>query len=187
LNRFISANAAIIHSPHFESGVVKIMKDVKLKKDEENACKSLMQKSGISSFIFLVDLLVTEIIDDLDELSVDNDEDFANLALMNYAKDSAPVVKYIPLNFILCSSSIVESFFSTTEHVFGSRRAGTLPIHVEEQMFLLKNRQFWTQATVASAVTKLAAKKKPKSTLNEAEPRSKQAKISDYRTTSKVT
>lgn len=126
---------------------------------------------------------MTEIDDDLDELSCDKEEDFANLALMNYAKDSAPVVKYIPLNFIICSSSIVESFFSTTEHVFGSRRAGTLPMHVEEQMFLLRNRHLWNKATVASAVAKLGAKKKQKSTVNEfPEPRKppKQAKISDY-------
>lgn len=51
------------------------------------------------------------------------------------------------MSFIPVGSVCVESLFSVAEHVFDSRRLSTLPVHVEDQMFLRANRSLWRYKT----------------------------------------
>lgn len=81
----------------------------------------------------------------------DDDAFFAQSALAEYEKSRCTTSQsdYLSPSFLPCSSAIVESFFSVAKHVFGARRVGTLPVAVEEQMFLRQNRALWGDTTVA--------------------------------------
>jgi len=46
------------------------------------------------------------------------------------------------------ASVMVESLFSEAGDTFDDRRASTLPIHVEEQMFLKANIKFWSEEAI---------------------------------------
>jgi hypothetical protein len=50
---------------------------------------------------------------------------------------------YQDVSFIPVGSVCVESLFSIAAHVFDARRLATLPVHVEDQMFLRANRFLW--------------------------------------------
>jgi hypothetical protein len=58
--------------------------------------------------------------------------------LMLTRSSGYPSVDWIPVGTVH-----VESLFSVVDSVFDSRRMSTLPIHVEEQMFLKCNRSLW--------------------------------------------
>jgi hypothetical protein len=64
-----------------------------------------------------------------------------------YVARDSEIIHSIPFESALTKISIgsvcVESFFSVVDSVFDSRRMSTLPIHVEEQMFLKCNRTLW--------------------------------------------
>lgn len=49
------------------------------------------------------------------------------------------------IDFIAVTSCIVESLFSVAGHVLDDRRAQTLPIHAEEQIFLKSNGHLWSE------------------------------------------
>lgn len=55
---------------------------------------------------------------------------------------------YFSTNFIPPTSVVVESIFSVAGYIWTERRASTLPVHVEEQMFLLTNKNLWDVFTV---------------------------------------
>jgi len=57
---------------------------------------------------------------------------------------------WMTVDFIPPTSALVESFFSTSKHVFGARRVVTTPVRVEEQMFLKQNRSYWDMSTVGT-------------------------------------
>lgn len=84
--------------------------------------------------------------------SEDESEDEEELEL-SFAKkvllrDSTPKSKYRSTIFIPSTSVCVESLFSTAGWMWFDRRASTLPVHIEEQMFLRTNSMFWDANTI---------------------------------------
>lgn len=62
-------------------------------------------------------------------MDVEEDENFAHALLNNFAtKHSAPT-GYMNLDFLPCTSALVESFFSQARHTFTSRRSGMIDLN----------------------------------------------------------
>ena len=55
---------------------------------------------------------------------------------------------YLSTAFIPPTTVIVESLFSVAGWTWSDRRASTLPVHVEEQMFLHTNKDYWDVGTL---------------------------------------
>jgi hypothetical protein len=139
MNRYISIDAPIIHSPSFESGLVKIL----------NGDPNFNQYEIRS-------LLPLKIV--IDEPAIDTNQElsFADNALIAVKKKRDPSIVnlYLDPSFIPCGSVIVESLFSVAGQIFDEHRIGTLPVHVEEQMFLKSNRLLWNMGMVSTLVHK---------------------------------
>jgi hypothetical protein len=69
-------------------------------------------------------------------------------------------VEYLDPSFIPIGSVEVESFFSVCSSVWGDRRLGTTPEHIESYMFLKTNQEFWDMGTVNEAIQALKGNEK---------------------------
>ena len=70
----------------------------------------------------------------------------------------APKQKYLSPVFIPPTSVYIESLFSRAGYVWTDRRASALPVHVEEQMFLMINHHFWDAGTVQQCINSKSKK-----------------------------
>jgi len=136
MNQYISPNSDIVHSPSFESGIVKLLRhDINFTQLEEDALK-IMRRSDLK-----------------DQREVGKQElSFAAQVLAQSWNESATSL-YMDPKVIPIGSVRVESLFSVSKHMFGYRRLGTHPTKIEEQLFLKTNRKFWDIDLVASVVS----------------------------------
>jgi hypothetical protein len=126
LNQYIAPDADIVHSVNFESALAKI--SARLEHTLTQAEKEAVVKLKLPN----ADAIVID----------DNERELTILqkaqARLQSSSNVYPCVDWIPVG-----TAEVESFFSIVDSVFDSRRMSTLPIHVEEQMFLKCNRSLW--------------------------------------------
>ena len=69
-------------------------------------------------------------------------DDFAGNVLAKKKKDTKQM-KYIPCSFILPTSNHLERFFSAAGFASNDYRKSTLPMNLEEQLFLRFNKKHW--------------------------------------------
>lgn len=78
---------------------------------------------------------------------------FADQALLDLKKNLAqPKPSYADPSFIPSTSVKVESLFSISGYFFNSRRLGTEPSRIEQQLFLKFNKHIWNVQLVNQVV-----------------------------------
>jgi len=132
LKSFLDADANIVHSPHFESGVVKLLRKQNSRLTEDEI--KIMQCLEIDSKLPVAEN--------------DAPKSFADTILDR----DEHAVEYMDVSFIPCGSVEVESLFSVCSHVWNDRRLGTTPEHMESYMFLKTNLSLWDAQSVAEAI-----------------------------------
>jgi hypothetical protein len=146
LGQYISSNAAIVHSVAFESALVKLSAQQAhtLSNDEKDAVsklKLLLPPVVVVPDDALPQLAPRNILQKAHETHLRNsyvDSTSSVCAILTYRSNIYPSVAWIPIG-----SVCAESLFSVADSVFDSRRLSTLPVHMEEQMFLKFNRTLW--------------------------------------------
>jgi hypothetical protein len=131
MSKYIAPNSTIVQCPLFESALFKIVtsREKELTEEEENEVISLLTQVSPPQ-------------------TTQPDQSFADSLLASYEMDvETNCSKYINLKFILPGTVIIESLFSVVGYMFDDRRMATTPIHIEEQVFLKVNRNYWNEQT----------------------------------------
>jgi hypothetical protein len=142
LTEYLFPEANIIHSKHFENGVVKIMRDNAnlLTRQEENAVTGLKKPEP--------DVIVAE-------------EDDVNLTLAQktlkrakHEQERKRVVTdpYGDLSWIPHTSNVCERLFSKAKSTLGYLRRSMTPLHFEQLIMLKANRHLWNANVVHAAM-----------------------------------
>ena len=123
--KYIHNNCAIAKNNSFENAIVKLQSgdECALNVNENLACKKLRRTSDI-------------------ECEFPQTDDFAGNVLAKKKKDTKQM-KYIPCSFILPTSNHLERFFSAAGFASNDYRKSTLPMNLEEQLFLRFNKKHW--------------------------------------------
>ena len=134
----IDAKHSIVHSPHFENGVVKILNnEEKMTHAEKNACKMFLIEPEPAAPA---------------AAAADGRVDF-QAALKKRKMDAEKKgSNYINLSFIPTGSVEVELLLSTAKYIATDYRARLLPVTLEMLMFLKHNRRFWDVSHVHEAL-----------------------------------
>ena len=119
-----SPSSSIVHSPSFETGIVKIMKNQSISmSDEEKKQTSLIAQP--------IEMEVTE---------VSSLSDFArNLVQMS----DAVTMKKTSLEWISPTSNIVKRINSSAKYIYCPQRKSMSPFHRECVLFLKTNKTYW--------------------------------------------
>ena len=133
LSHHLSPNADIVHSPHFESGLVKVIRD------GDNCSLSRPEKLALEKLK----------IDRTTNPSPQKDMSFAERALKRVRVQEKI---YQNLSFICPTSNVVERLFSTAKFVFSDLRRSLLPRNLEMLLFLKLNRDLWDLGLVGKVV-----------------------------------
>jgi hypothetical protein len=149
MGKYLAPDADIVACPHFESGLVKIMRGDTLTVAETNACKFLLKKNAT------------------DDASDDDaeDEDLSTLQKLELHKKkrqktnqyghSAPGANkaYIDVfTLIAPTSNTCERLFSEAKYILVPHRRGMSPITFEALLYLKKNIKYWNAFTVGKAM-----------------------------------
>jgi DNA-binding transcriptional ArsR family regulator len=135
LSRHLSPTADIVHSPHFESGLVKVSRD------GDNCSLSRPEKLALEKLK----------IDRTTNPSPQKDMSFAERALKRVRVQEKI---YQNVSFICPTSNVVERLFSTAKLVFSDLRRSLLPRNLEMLLFLKLNRDLWDLRLVGKVVNK---------------------------------
>jgi hypothetical protein len=135
LSHHLSSNADIVHSPHFESGLVKVTRD------GDNCNLSRLEKLALERL--KIDRAINP--------SPQKDMSFAERALKRFRVQER---LYQDISFICPTSNIVERLFSTAKLVFSDLRRSLLPRNLEMLLFLKLNRDLWDLGLVGKVVNK---------------------------------
>ena len=128
-----SPDSEIVHSPHFEAGLVKIQdgRERDLCAQEKIACRALRFNKKSAT-------------DDAEAASAEKENDFATEILQNRVKVQKS--EFMDTRFVLPTSNVAERVFSQ----YNDLRKSLLPFKLEEHMFL--NRRFWDVKSVIDIV-----------------------------------
>ena len=138
--RYLAPDSSIIHSPHFENGLVKLLlhgDNCSLLREEKHALQKLKM-------------------DEVTSNSPQKELSFAERA-MKVLKESPK--NYKSVSFISPTSNAVERLFSTAKFVFSDLRRSLLPRNLEMLLFLKSNRDLWDLELVAKVVNQKKYKK----------------------------
>lgn len=139
LDFYLKPDAQIVHSPSFESGIVKIL-------DDEVDQLTQRERNSLGCFSFHGS--------DVDNIVATDD----NLSLVQKAlKNKRRKVshgEYSSLNFVPPTSNVVERLFSNARLVLTDYRKSMSPYTFECVMFLKINREYWNLDVVAKIVGK---------------------------------
>lgn len=129
----LSSSSNIIHTPLFESGIIKVQlgNSGALCRDEREILSSLACDQG-------------------EECSArDTGLSFAERALKRQKLNcSGQENKYMDTRFVLPTSNICERLFSKAGHVLNDRRKALSPANLESQVFLHLNSDLWSSKDV---------------------------------------
>jgi len=139
---YISTDADILHSPTFDSAIIKILRGESNLTEEEMASVTSLQ----------VPLSEEQVPVQTNSPNIPGKSSFASMAFDSYKKKHLTNSQYTSPAFIPCSSAMVESLFSVAGHVFFSRRLGVSREHLEQQLFLKVNSDLWDLETVSVMV-----------------------------------
>lgn len=124
----LTATAAIVHSPAFESAIVKVQ-------SEESSTLTHEERQSIQRFEILSGALNRG---NNDSLSYDA------RALLAQESNSFSGKKYQDLRFLIPTSNVCERLFSKAGYTLGDRRMSLLPANLESQLFLHLNKDLWS-------------------------------------------
>ena len=131
---YLGTNAKIIHSPKFESAIVKIQEKLHdTLDDEELAAVAVLKK----------EVILTQTRSDEQENSV---AEFMKRRKMTKAEHDNG---YIETRFLLPTSNLVERFFSVSGLAYDDFRQNMTPMNLEMQLFLKTNKRFWDEELVS--------------------------------------
>ena len=122
---YLSIDATIVESPHFESGICELLRGGESLSD--------LQMAVLQPFSLL------------DESSV-NDSSWIDLALSS--------TRYSDVRYIPPTSNHAERFFSSAKHVLTDMRKSMLPKTFESLMFLKYNDDLWDARLLAAILNK---------------------------------
>ena len=120
----LSANAAIVQCPQFESAIVKIQND-------EVSRLTPAETDSVAKFQVVHD-----------EEAPDLNAPLAERLLKKRRQFNS--TKYLDTRFILATSNVCERMFSVAGYTMGERRHRLLPSNFEMQLFLNYNCEFWS-------------------------------------------
>ena len=131
---YLGTNAKIIHSPKFESAIVKIQEKMHdTLDDEELAAVAVLKK----------EVILTQTRSDEQENSV---AEFMKRRKMTKAEHDNG---YIETRFLLPASNLLERFFSVSGLAYDDFRQNMTPMNLEMQLFLKTNKRFWDEELVS--------------------------------------
>ncbi|KAL0231313.1 hypothetical protein GEMRC1_010717 [Eukaryota sp. GEM-RC1] len=122
----------LIHSPHFECDIVKIMEvnDPGMNWEEKEAVKCFLKPNNDPP------------------VSASSTVKSKLKALSSTASCS----RYVDLSWIPATSNVVECLFSRTKLTVGCLRTRLTSDSLEKQLFLLYNRSYWDESTIKSII-----------------------------------
>ncbi|KAL0221884.1 hypothetical protein RCL1_001738 [Eukaryota sp. TZLM3-RCL] len=128
MTTYTAVNSKIVHSVDFEAGIVKILEgsEGRLSKEEAEAVKLFKKPPSQAG---------------CKRRSNSLKEKLQSVTAMT--EPTANSSQYIDLNFIPCTSNSVERLFSRAKILLGTFRHRLLPSSLEQQLFLLSNRNLW--------------------------------------------
>ncbi|ETO99551.1 hypothetical protein F441_23035 [Phytophthora nicotianae CJ01A1] len=133
---YLAPNAEIMHSPDFESGVLKVLGS-QVKK------LTRAERSSLQPFLRRAPLPVYQV----EPTKVG----FADRILKRRKVDDAPSA-YVLLGAIQTTSNIVERLFSTARMVLRYERNRLSPLTLEMILFLKVNHKYWNVTTVDGCI-----------------------------------
>ncbi|ETP42763.1 hypothetical protein F442_10346 [Phytophthora nicotianae P10297] len=138
MSEYLQPAAQIVHSPLFESAIVKVQNDLPLSSPEQQEIKAFVLPTNESS------------------PAVRPRVDFASIVLRQAKKrrrSEHVVAKYDPiLHEVPPTSNACERLFSGCKLVLTSLRASTLPANFEVMMYLRANMELWNSATLLGCI-----------------------------------
>lgn len=143
----LAPQAEIVHSPNFESGVIKILSCKGLTDAEAQACAKLRKQTSIDGQI---------------EDEATNNGTLSTAERLNLNRKRRrliaqglrnPEYEYVDASQYLCATSnVCERLFSQGKYVLTPQRKHMSPILFEAIMFLKKNIDYWDIRTVGAAI-----------------------------------
>jgi len=133
MDKYLKQTSDIVHSPNFESGIVKIL-------NKEIRGLTVVEERSVMCF-----LRSKEKEPEKDEKKLS----FAKEVLENKRRrlcDNSD--KYVCLKYVPFTSDHVERLFSRCNYVLTSERQSLLPINFERTMYLKMNRGYWDSSTI---------------------------------------
>ena len=121
----------IIHSPDFETALIKYQKKEEISSVENDILTTAFSKSSQPA----------------SESKTQVSMSFAERVLAKTPKIDAN--EFESLDWVPCTSNVAERLFSQVRHVFTDYRKSMLSHHLESQIFLAVNRDFWNAQIVA--------------------------------------
>ena len=135
LDFYLKADAQIVHSPSFESGIVKLL-------DDEVEQLTEMEKNSVECFRYSND------VDNI--VAIDDNLSLVQKALKNKRRKVSHA-EYSSLTFVPPTSNVL---FSNARLVLTDYRKSMSPYTFEGVMFLKINRDYWDLDLVAKIVGK---------------------------------
>lgn len=145
---YTSPSAPIVHSPHFESGVIKIQRQriSEMTEDEKEACKMLRSVSS-----------------EISPSQFDNETNvqlsMAQRIALGKRKRMEKTESYLNCDFILGSVAEIERLWSVARNILTDNRKDLTPLVFESVLFLNINRAFWNEITVKEAMAKMQSER----------------------------
>lgn len=137
-SEYLSSDAAIVHSPDFETGIVKILSSQEdaMTLEEKQKC-ICFKKPRVDEPKEAGNVVLS----------------FAQTALLGKRKhnDITVTSEYEDVSYINPTSNIVERLFSIGSMILTDIRSRLLPRHFESLLFLKVNRSFWNPLLVSKA------------------------------------
>ena len=125
--KYLEADANIVHSPNFKRGVVKILKYQNDFSDDEKAAINCLKITESS---------------DVREVSNANGDYAEDRLRAKRAKPECAQVEYMNCKFILPTSNSLERFFSSAGFAFNDYRNSLLSTNLEMHLFLKSDKRF---------------------------------------------
>lgn len=132
MEKYLGVNSNIIHSPKFDSGVIKVLDNKENELDQEE--KLNLNKLYNMELNYNEELKPTE-----------NPYIFSRPLQCNLSK-------YINLNFILPTSNIVERLFSLSKRIYCDQRKSLDVSTLEDIIFLNQNKKLWNEEIVEKVI-----------------------------------
>ena len=146
MKKHLTADADIVHSPLFESGVIKIAKGEALTAEEAEACDRLRRKLNKTP-------------EEVNEEVWGEPSSTLQRLQLNRKKrklessGNTHTIEYYDAGKLVCATSnCCERLFSEAKYIMVPHRRGMSPLLFESLLFLKKNVKFWSVKTVAVAM-----------------------------------
>ena len=137
MSKYLKPDSKIIHPPEFENAITKI----------QNCTTDTLADFQIDCVLETSDREETQ--------NPENESDFA-ASIIKERKIATGVSRsqprYMNSHFLLPTSNLPETFFSTAENAYSELRQNLLRQNLEMQLFLKINKKYWDNELVSKVV-----------------------------------